>query len=74
MATRRKVREPDIRLVFDKLSDDALLDDFQLGVLAGRAAMTIKRWRRLKKAPRHVVLNGLPRFRVGDVRPWLRGI
>ena len=34
MATRRKPREPDIRLVFDRLCDDALLDDAQLGLLA----------------------------------------
>ena len=51
MATRRKQREPDVRLVFDRLSDDALLDDFQLGLLAGRSPMTIKRWRREKKTP-----------------------
>jgi hypothetical protein len=73
MATRRKPREPDVRLMFDRLSDDALLDDAQLGLLAGRSPMTIKRWRREKKTPPWVSLNGAPRFRVGDVRPWLRG-
>ena len=73
MAVLRKQREPDVRLVFDKLSDDALLDDIQLGQLAGRSPATIKRWRRGKKTPRHLSLNGAPRFRVGDVRPWLRG-
>jgi hypothetical protein len=72
MATRRKLLE-DIRLVFDKLSDDALLDDAQVGLLAGRAPATVKRWRRQKKTPPCVSLNGAPRFRVGDVRPWLRG-
>jgi predicted DNA-binding transcriptional regulator AlpA len=73
MAARKKVRESDIRLVFDRLSDDALLDDAQLGQLAGRAAMTIKRWRREGKTPPCVSLNGAPRFRVGDIKPWLRG-
>ena len=73
MATRRKQREPDVRLVFDQLSNDALLDDAQLGQLAGRSPMTIKRWRREKKTPPFVSLNGCPRFRVGDLRPWLRG-
>ena len=73
MATRRKPRDQDVRVIFDQLSDDALLDDFQVGLLAGRAAMTIKRWRREKKTPPFVSLNGCPRFRVGDIRPWLRG-
>jgi hypothetical protein len=74
MATRRKQCEPDVRLVFDQLSNDALLDDAQLGQLAGRSPMTIKRWRREKKTPPCVSLNGAPRFRVGDIRPWLRGV
>jgi hypothetical protein len=73
MATRRKQREPDIRQIFDRLSDDALLDDFQVAQLAGRAATSIKRWRRQGKTPPCVRLNGAPRFRVGDIRPWLRG-
>jgi hypothetical protein len=71
-ASRPKLRD-DIRTVFDRLSDDALLDDAQLGALAGRSAGTIKRWRRLGKTPPIVMLNGLPRIRVGDARPWLRG-
>ena len=71
-AGRPKLRD-DIRTVFDRLSDDALLDDAQLGALAGRSAGTIKRWRRLGKTPPIVMLNGLPRIRVGDARPWLRG-
>ena len=73
MATRRKPREPDVRLVIDRLSDDALLDDAQVGQLAGRSPATIKRWRRERKTPPCVSLNGCPRFRVGDIRPWLRG-
>ena len=73
MATRRKQRDRDVRVVFDQLSDDALLDDMQLGQLAGRSPATIKRWRREKKTPPHLSLNGAPRFRVGDIRPWLRG-
>ena len=74
MAAARKRRDTDIRLVFDRLSDDALLDDFQVGLLAGRAGMTIKRWRREGKTPPCVSLNGAPRFKeVGDIKPWLRG-
>jgi hypothetical protein len=74
MATRRKQRDQDVRVIFDQLSDDALLDDMQLGQLAGRSPMTIKRWRRQHKTPPHISLNGCPRFRVGDIRPWLRGV
>jgi hypothetical protein len=73
MAAAHKRRDADIRLVFDRLSDDALLDDAQLGAMADRSPATIKRWRREGKAPRVIILNGLPRFRVGDARPWLRG-
>jgi hypothetical protein len=73
MTIRRKQCEPDVRLMFDKLSDDALLDDAQVGLLAGRSPATIKRWRRERKTPPCVRLNGAPRFRVGDIRPWLRG-
>jgi hypothetical protein len=72
MATRRKRLEPDVRLVFDQLSEDALLDDGQVAVIADVSRPTIKRWRRDKKGPRVTMLNGLPRNRVGDVRAWLR--
>ena len=34
MAVRHKQREPKIRLVLDKLSDDVLLDDAPLGQLS----------------------------------------
>jgi hypothetical protein len=70
--SRSKLRD-DIRVVFDRISDDALLDDMQLAALAGRSAATIKRWRRLGKTPPVVMLNGLPRVRAEDARPWLRG-
>jgi hypothetical protein len=73
MATRRKQRDPDVRVVFDQLSDDALLDDMQFGQLTGRAPATVKRWRREGKTPPPLLLNGAPRFRVGDIRSWLRG-
>jgi hypothetical protein len=63
---------PDIRAVFDSLSDDALLDDGQVAIMANVSRPTVKRWRREGKGPLVVVLNGLPRSRVGDVRPWLR--
>jgi hypothetical protein len=36
------VRNLTDRYGIDRLSDDALLDDFQVGLLAGRSPMTIK--------------------------------
>jgi hypothetical protein len=72
MVTRQKLTKPDIRIIFDGLSDDALLDDSQIAVVADVSRPTIKRWRREKKGPRVTMLNGLPRSRVGDVREWLR--
>jgi hypothetical protein len=65
--------EPDIRTIFDTLSDGALLDDGQIAMIAGVSRPTIKRWRREQKGPHVTMLNGLPRSRVGDVREWLRG-
>jgi hypothetical protein len=73
MATRRKQREPDIRLIFDRLSEDVLIDDGQFAAVADVAPSTIKRWRREGKTPPVIMLNGRPRHRVGDARPWLRG-
>ena len=73
MATRRKQREPDVRLVFDRLSDDALLDDGQLALLASVARSTWKRWRREKKLPPAVKVSGRPRYRVRDIREFLKG-
>ena len=73
MAAPAQKRRDDIRVIFYCLSDDVLLDDAQVGLLAGRAPATVKRWRRQGRAPPCVRLNGAPRYRVGDVRPWLRG-
>jgi predicted DNA-binding transcriptional regulator AlpA len=80
-ASRRRGRPPgsrskpseDVRFVFDRLSDDALLDDNQVALLAGRAVSTIKRWRAEGVTPPVVKLHELPRYRAGDIRAWLRG-
>jgi hypothetical protein len=73
MAAARKRRDTDIRLIFDRLSDDVLIDDGQFAAVADVAPSTIKRWRREGKTPPVVMLNGRPRHRGGDARPWLRG-
>jgi hypothetical protein len=73
MAAPGKRRE-DIRMVFDRLSDDALLDDSQMAIMGNFAPSTFKRWRREGKTPPVVMVNGRPRCRVGDARPWLRAL
>jgi hypothetical protein len=73
MGAARKHRA-DIRQVFDKLGEDVLLDDSQIAIMADVAPSTIKRWRREGRTPPIILLNGRPRHRVGDARPWLRGL
>lgn len=80
-APKRRGRPPgaptkprdDIRFIFDRLSDDGLLDDFQTSLLAGLSVPTIKRWRAAGKMPPATFFNGRPRYRAGDIRAWLRG-
>jgi hypothetical protein len=65
-------RLEDIRAIFGELADDVALDDRQSAAVCGVSVATWKRWRRLKKGPPGISLNGLPRQRVGDLRQWLR--
>jgi hypothetical protein len=69
---KAKEPKPDILAIFDTMSNDALLDDKQIGKLANKSTPTIKRYRREGKGPIVTMLNGLPRSRAGDVREWLR--
>jgi hypothetical protein len=73
MAPARKKIHEDIRKIFGELADDVLLDRRQTGEVVGRAAPTLQRWDRDGKSPRAILLNGRPRYRVGDLRTWLRG-
>lgn len=73
MGAPKKPRPADIRLLFDKLSDDVHLDDQQVASLANRSVSTVKRLRRAGKLPPPVWINGLPRHRAGLIRLWLRG-
>jgi hypothetical protein len=72
--TPPKLRDMDIRWIFDKLNDDALIDDAQLAIMGDLAPSTIKRWRGEGKTPPTVTVNGRTRYRVGDARPWLRAL
>ena len=73
MSARPKRRVNDITQTFDSLSNDVLLDDSQIAAVANVAPSTVKRWRRERRMPPIVMLNGRPRHRVGLVRLWLRG-
>ena len=66
MAARK--RREDIRAIFGELADDVALDDRQSAAVCGVSVPTWKRWRRLKKGPPVISLNGLPRQLVGDLR------
>jgi hypothetical protein len=73
MSASKKPCPVDIRFVFDRLSDAALLDRAQLGQLVNKAPSTMKRWDREGKTPRPVLIGGRPRYVVSDIRLWLRG-
>lgn len=69
----------DILETFDTLSDDILLDRFQVAAISGVSRPTIKNWDREAlegkppRGPRAITVAGsLIRYRCGDVRAWLR--
>ena len=68
---KKKARAPDIRETFDKLADNAMIDDRQLGELTVKGTSTIKRYRRQGKLPPVVMIGGHPRHLVGRIRQWL---
>jgi hypothetical protein len=74
MGTRKKVVDPDIRMVIDKLSDESLIDDYQLALWQGVAPSTVKRWRREDKLPPVTMIGGRPRHKVGNIRALHRVI
>ena len=60
---------------FDTLPDDALVGYRELALLEGRSEDTLRQARRLGRLPipRHGANTKVLRFRVGDVRRYLRG-
>ncbi|MEC7763739.1 MAG: helix-turn-helix domain-containing protein [Pseudomonadota bacterium] len=58
---------PDI----DRLPPSALLTYDQLAAATGFSTSTVKRWAGAGRGPRMTRVEGLPRFKVGDVRAWL---
>lgn len=58
---------PDI----DKLPACALLTYRQVAQVTGFSVVSVKRWAGAGRGPRMTRVEGLPRFKVGDVRAWL---
>jgi hypothetical protein len=60
---------------FDVLPDDALIGYRELAILENRSEDTLRQARRLGRLPipRHGSNGKVLRFRVGDVRRYLRG-
>ena len=56
-----------------KLPDDALLTRRQVALVSGFALPTLKAWAACGRGPRITRIEGLPRYRVADVRSWLAG-
>jgi hypothetical protein len=61
---------------FDVLPDDALIGYRELAILENRSEDTLRQARRLGRLPipRHGSNGKVLRFRVGDVRAYLRGV
>ena len=51
----------------------ALLTRAQVADVSGFAPITLKMWAPQGKGPKITRIEGLPRFRVGDVRACLKG-
>jgi hypothetical protein len=57
----------------NELPDDALLTDAHVSALTTFSVPTIKLWRKNKRGPRFVSIEGYPRCRAGDLRAWING-
>jgi hypothetical protein len=55
--------------------DETLISYADLSALSGFAVVTLRLWhgKKNKKLPRVRRIEGRPRFRLGDVRQWLKG-
>jgi len=52
---------------------DALITQKQLAQICGFTVPALRKWARCGRGPRIVRIEGCPRYRVADVREWLRG-
>jgi hypothetical protein len=71
----------DIRIIFDKLSDDVLLHPVPTAVILNASGAALKHWRqefqngKPLRGPKPLIVAGsLIRYRVGDIREYLRSL
>lgn len=57
----------------DVLPASAILTRAQVSALTGFSLPTLKRYAASGRGPRITRIEGLPRYRVNDLRDWLRG-
>lgn len=55
------------------LPDDALLSPNEASALTGFANITLRKWRAERRGPPHISLEGMPRYRMGDLKAYMRG-
>lgn len=74
---KRKRREPDALRRRDLLlslagaPDETLLNPAQVVALSGLAPETLRLWRKQGRGPAWLVLEGMPRLKLGEYRRWL---
>ncbi len=64
---RKPVSVPDL----DNLPGDALLTRRQTSLALSFAIPTLKAWAKKGRGPQITRVEGLPRYRVGDVKAWI---
>ena len=66
---RRRACVPNL----DDLPDNALITREQLSLAANVSISSLKRYEKAGRGPEVVRIEGLPRYRVGKARTWMRG-
>lgn len=52
-------------------SDEIILRPSEVADWIGAPPLTLRWWRREKKGPPHIIMEGKPRYRSGDVRKFI---
>lgn len=53
--------------------DETLLTPREVSALSGFEEVTLRLWHRQGRGPARTFVEGRPRYRLGDVRAWMRG-
>lgn len=75
--TKRKRREPDAAKRRELLTalagapDETLLNPAEVVALSGLAPETLRLWRKQGRGPAWLVIEGMPRLKLGEYRRWL---